>query len=71
MEGTEIEEVPGGPDGPAPAPGAVAELVREYKALATTWLRKRGAWQVVDRVQQIDDAGQLADNSGYSPFLGT
>ncbi|WP_031505937.1 endopeptidase La [Streptomyces megasporus] len=71
VEGTEIEEVPGGPDGPAPAPGAVAELVREYKALATTWLRKRGAWQVVDRVQQIDDAGQLADNSGYSPFLGT
>ncbi|WP_037913110.1 endopeptidase La [Actinacidiphila yeochonensis] len=54
---------------PAEAPGAVAELTREYKALATSWLRKRGAWQVVDRVQQIEDAGQLADNSGYSPFL--
>ncbi|GAA2465258.1 endopeptidase La [Streptomyces macrosporus] len=70
VEGTEIEEVPSGPDGKAPSPGAVAELVKEYKALATTWLRKRGAWQVVDRIQQIDDAGQLADNSGYSPFLG-
>ncbi|WP_435126088.1 endopeptidase La [Actinacidiphila sp. bgisy144] len=64
VEGTVVEE-------PAPqeAPGTVAELMKEYKALATSWLRKRGAWQVVDRVQQIDDAGQLADNSGYSPFL--
>jgi len=70
VEGTEVEEVASGPDGRAPSPGAVAELVKEYKALATTWLRKRGAWQVVDRIQQIDDAGQLADNSGYSPFLG-
>jgi ATP-dependent Lon protease len=68
VEGTEIGET--APD-PSPAPGAVAELVREYKALATSWLRKRGAWQVVDRIQQIDDPGQLADNSGYSPFLGS
>ncbi|OIV36343.1 endopeptidase La [Mangrovactinospora gilvigrisea] len=50
-------------------PGQIAELVREYKALATTWLQKRGAWQVVDRVQRIDDVGELADNSGYSSFL--
>jgi ATP-dependent Lon protease len=49
----------------------VAELVKEYKALATSWLRKRGAWQIVDRVQQIDDVSQLADNSGYSGFLTT
>ena len=35
------------------------------------WLKKRGAWQVVDRVQQIDDVSALADNSGYSPFLTT
>ncbi|GAA3375505.1 endopeptidase La [Streptomyces sannanensis] len=79
VEGTRIEEpVPepspssrlrssrGGPN-----PAAVAELVKEYKALATGWLRKRGAWQVVDRVQQIDDVSALADNSGYSPFLTT
>ncbi|UWE12282.1 endopeptidase La [Actinacidiphila bryophytorum] len=64
VEGTVIEE-----PAPAESPGTVAELMKEYKALATSWLRKRGAWQVVDRVQQIDDAGQLADNSGYSPFL--
>ncbi|MFF9807652.1 endopeptidase La [Streptomyces coeruleorubidus] len=54
-----------------PYPGQVAELVKEYKALATAWLRKRGAWQVVDRVQAIDDVSALADNSGYSPFLTT
>ncbi|MGP4003867.1 endopeptidase La [Streptomyces sp. 8N706] len=69
IEGTRIEEVvPTGPDGKS-LPGSVTELMKEYKALATSWLRKRGAWQVVDRVQQIDDVSQLADNSGYSPFL--
>ncbi|MFE7609941.1 endopeptidase La [Streptomyces celluloflavus] len=52
-------------------PGSVGELVTEYKALTTSWLRKRGAWQVVDRVQQIEDVSALADNSGYSPFLTT
>ncbi|GAU65442.1 putative ATP-dependent protease La [Streptomyces sp. NBRC 110611] len=69
VEGTTVEEhVPTGPDGTG-LPGAVAELVTAYKALATSWLRKRGAWQVVDRVQQIEDVPALADNSGYSPFL--
>lgn len=63
-EGTAVEEAV-----PDPLPGAVTELMKEYKALATSWLRKRGAWQVVDRVQQIDDVALLADNSGYSPFL--
>ncbi|MFC6061144.1 endopeptidase La [Streptomyces ochraceiscleroticus] len=66
VEGTTVEETV-----PEPVPGHVTELVKEYKALATSWLRKRGAWQVVDRVQQIEDVGQLADNSGYSPFLST
>ena len=66
VEGTRIDE-----SVPEPLPGQVAELVKEYKALATSWLRKRGAWQVVDRVQAIDDVSALADNSGYSPFLTT
>jgi ATP-dependent Lon protease len=48
---------------------ALAELVREYKALTATWLQKRGAWQVVDRVEQMEDPGELADNLGYAPFL--
>ncbi|WP_406725538.1 endopeptidase La [Streptomyces sp. GD-15H] len=66
VEGTRIDEAV-----PEPLPGQVSELVTEYKALATAWLRKRGAWQVVDRVQAIDDVAALADNSGYSPFLTT
>ncbi|MEU3526120.1 endopeptidase La [Streptomyces sp. NPDC038707] len=66
VEGANVEE-----SVPDPLPGQVAELVKEYKALATSWLRKRGAWQVVDRVQAIDDVSALADNSGYSPFLST
>ncbi|MFE5126349.1 endopeptidase La [Streptomyces sp. NPDC056669] len=64
VEGITVEEIV-----PDPLPGAVTELIKEYKALATSWLRKRGAWQVVDRVEQIEDVAQLADNSGYSPFL--
>ncbi|MFD4723482.1 endopeptidase La [Streptomyces seoulensis] len=66
VEGTRVGETV-----PEPLPGQVTDLVKEYKALATTWLRKRGAWQVVDRVQAIDDVSALADNSGYSPFLTT
>ncbi|MEU5162449.1 endopeptidase La [Streptomyces sp. NPDC020875] len=64
VEGVQVEEVL-----PDPLPGQVLELAKEYKALVTDWLKKRGAWQVVDRVQQIDDISQLADNAGYSPFL--
>ncbi|MGW2507895.1 endopeptidase La [Streptomyces scopuliridis] len=66
IEGIAVDET-----APDPIPGAVTELIKEYKALATDWLKKRGAWQVVDRVQQIDDVSTLADNSGYSPFLTT
>jgi ATP-dependent Lon protease len=66
VEGARLDE-----SVPDPLPGQVADLVKEYKALATAWLRKRGAWQVVDRVQAIDDVSALADNSGYSPFLST
>ncbi|MGV9251559.1 endopeptidase La [Streptomyces sp. NPDC003697] len=66
VEGTTIDA-----SVPDPLPGQVVELVKEYKALATSWLKKRGAWQVVDRVQAIDDVSALADNSGYSPFLTT
>ncbi|MEV5474380.1 endopeptidase La [Streptomyces sp. NPDC052207] len=64
VEGTRIDE-----NAPDPLPGHATELIKEYKALATTWLKKRGAWQVVDRVAAIDDVSVLADNSGYSPFL--
>ncbi|EST38664.1 Lon protease [Streptomycetaceae bacterium MP113-05] len=75
VEGTSVEESSAepaaAPGEEAPVPGAVAELVKEYKALATSRLRRRGAWEAVDRVQQIDDVGRLADHAGYAPFLGT
>ncbi|MFD8594075.1 endopeptidase La [Kitasatospora sp. NPDC059646] len=51
-----------------PVAGRAAELVKEYKALSTKWLRRRGAWQIVDRVAAIEDIGELADNIGYAPF---
>ncbi|MHA6762859.1 endopeptidase La [Streptacidiphilus sp. PAMC 29251] len=65
VEASPVEAVPV----PDPLPGSVAELVRDYKALTTTWLQKRGAWQVVDRVAAIEDVSDLADNIGYAPFL--
>ncbi|MFD4655004.1 endopeptidase La [Kitasatospora sp. NPDC058444] len=51
-----------------PVAGRAADLVKEYKALSTQWLRRRGAWQIVDRVAQIEGVGELADNIGYAPF---
>jgi ATP-dependent Lon protease len=56
---------------PVPAGERAQELAKEYKALATTILQKRGAWQVVDQVNQIDDPSVLADSSGYTPWLTT
>ncbi|MFF0297020.1 endopeptidase La [Kitasatospora sp. NPDC004614] len=55
-------------DAGLPVAGRAAELAKEYKALSTKWLRKRGAWQIVDRVAAIEDIGELADNIGYAPF---
>jgi ATP-dependent Lon protease len=61
VEGTTIE-VPSGGD-------RAEELAKEYKGLVSAILQKRGAWQVVDVVQAIDDPSQLADNAGYAPYL--
>ncbi|MEV7969841.1 endopeptidase La [Sphaerisporangium sp. NPDC088356] len=47
------------------------ELAKQYKALATTVMQKRGAWQIVDAINQIEDASVLADSSGYAPWLTT
>ncbi|WTW98651.1 endopeptidase La [Streptomycetaceae bacterium NBC_01309] len=52
-----------------PADERAEELAREYRALVTTILGKRGAWQVVDFVQQIEDPSELSDNAGYAPYL--
>ncbi|WP_283133277.1 endopeptidase La [Rhizohabitans arisaemae] len=63
VEAAVIETVPAGE--------RAAELARDYKALATTILQKRGAWQVVDQLQTIEDASTLADTAGYAPWLST
>ncbi|MGI8332214.1 endopeptidase La [Actinomadura scrupuli] len=63
VEGSEVETPPAG--------ARAKELAKEYKGLVSAVLQKRGAWQVVDIVQQIDDPSTLADNSGYSPYLST
>ncbi|WP_406316329.1 endopeptidase La [Streptosporangium sp. NBC_01639] len=63
VQATVIEIVPTGE--------RAEELAKEYKALSTTILQKRGAWQVVDAVNQMDDPSVLADSSGYAPWLNT
>jgi ATP-dependent Lon protease len=45
------------------------ELAREYKSLVVGVLQKRGAWQVIDSVRQIEDPSALADRAGYASYL--
>jgi len=45
------------------------ELAKEYKSLVISVLQTRGAWQVVDMVQQIDDPSLMADRAGYASYL--
>ena len=61
VEGTTIEETGQG--------ARATELSKEYKSLVIATLQKRGAWQVVDMIQQLDDPSTLADRAGYSSFL--
>ncbi|BCJ56691.1 endopeptidase La [Micromonospora endophytica] len=61
VEATEVDE-------PAPA-GKARELAREYRALVTSVLQQRGAWQVVDAVERMTDLSELADSAGYAPWL--
>src|SRR3954469_11855685 len=51
------------------ASGRLTELARNYKALATTVLQQRGAWQLVDGLTSINDPSTLADTAGYAPYL--
>ncbi|MGH3752783.1 MAG: endopeptidase La [Pseudonocardiaceae bacterium] len=45
------------------------ELAREYRGLVTTILQRRGAWQMIDSMRQIDEPGALADVAGYASYL--
>ncbi|MDR3035196.1 MAG: endopeptidase La, partial [Kitasatospora sp.] len=61
VEGSVVDE-------PA-ATARAQELAREYRGLATTILQKRGAYQVVDVLQNITDPSALADSAGYATYL--
>ncbi|MEE6258155.1 endopeptidase La [Plantactinospora sonchi] len=61
VEATELTES-------APA-GKAKELAREYRALVTSLLQERGAWQVIDAVERMTDLSELADSAGYAPWL--
>ncbi len=52
-----------------PVTGKATELAKEYKALVVGILQQRGAWQVIDTVQQITDPAQLADTAGWASYL--
>jgi ATP-dependent Lon protease len=61
VEGT-VEEEP-------PATPRAQELALEYRGMAATILQKRGAWQLVDVLQQLNDPSALADSAGYAGYL--
>nr|WP_202888438.1 endopeptidase La [Kribbella solani] len=46
-----------------------AELAREYKTLTTSVLQRRGAYQVIDSIKQVDDPAELSDLAGYASYL--
>jgi ATP-dependent Lon protease len=49
--------------------GKARELAREYKALVTSVLQRRGAWQVIDALERMTEPSELADSAGYAPWL--
>jgi ATP-dependent Lon protease len=63
VEGTVVEETGQGP--------RADELAQQYKSLITGILQQRGAWQVIDAIQQLSDASAIADRAGYSNYLST
>jgi ATP-dependent Lon protease len=61
VEGTVIEETG--------TTGKAQDLAKEYKSLVIATLQKRGAWQVVDMIQQLDAPSAIADRAGYGSYL--
>ncbi|MDQ3901135.1 MAG: endopeptidase La, partial [Actinomycetota bacterium] len=51
------------------APERAQELAREYRGLVITILQRRGAWQVIDSIRQVDEPSALADLAGYASYL--
>ncbi|QSB15215.1 endopeptidase La [Natronosporangium hydrolyticum] len=48
---------------------SLPELTRDYRAVLTTMLQQRGAWQMIDSLRQVADAAALADLAGYASYL--
>ncbi len=48
---------------------ATTERAQEYKSLVISLLQQRGAFQVVDSISRISDPSELADTSGWAPYL--
>src|SRR6201986_2095164 len=63
VEGTVVDETNTGP--------RADELAQQYKTVIISMLQQRGAWQVIDSIQQLDDASGIADRAGYSSYLST
>ena len=63
VQGTVVEDTGRGP--------RADELAQQYKSLVTGILQQRGAWQVIDAIQQLDDASAIADRVGYANYLTT
>jgi ATP-dependent Lon protease len=61
VEGTVIDE--------PPASARAQELAREYRGIAAAILQKRGAWQVIEALQNITEPSALADSAGYASYL--
>jgi ATP-dependent Lon protease len=61
VEGTVVEDTGHGP--------RATELAKEYKALVMSVLSTRGAWQVADMFQQLEDPSAIADRAGYASYL--
>jgi ATP-dependent Lon protease len=61
VEGTVIEPTGGG--------ARAEELAKEFKSLMVGLLGQRGAWQIIDMIQQIDDPAVMADQAGYGSYL--
>ena len=61
VQGTVVEDTGRGP--------RADELAQQYKSLVTGILQQRGAWQVIDAIQQLYDASAIADRVGYASYL--
>jgi ATP-dependent Lon protease len=58
-------------DAPETTNDQTPKLAAEYKAVVISILQQRGGWQLIDAVQQVEDASAIADLSGNAPYLDT